>query len=169
MAANKEVKVRTVGKTLLLERQFDAPREQVFEAFSSCDHVSRWYAPKGWSVTNCKMDFRPGGLWHFCLSSDTEDMQSWGLQTYEEIARPERLSYIDRFSDKEGRPNEEMPTQHGAVTLTEENGVTTLVSRTDYDSEEDMQAILEMGVVEGVGSTWERLDEVLVDRVSRAA
>jgi uncharacterized protein YndB with AHSA1/START domain len=107
------------------------------------------------------MDFRHGGKWHYCMSEEGGEGESWGLATYEEIVAPERIVYQDQFADKDGTPNEEMPTQHVTVSLTETEGGTKLHVRTDYASEEDLQQILEMGVVEGVTSTWNQLAELL--------
>lgn len=163
MPANKDVKVNTEGTSLVLSREFDAPRDLVFKAYSDCEHLSRWWAPAGWSLTQCNMDFREGGRWHYCMSSDTEDMQSWGLADYEEITAPERIQYTDHFSDEQGNPNEQMPSAQIKVLLSEKDGVTLLVSRTTYASQDDLQQILDMGVVEGVGETWAKLDKMLAE------
>jgi uncharacterized protein YndB with AHSA1/START domain len=162
----KEVSVRTEGKSLFLEREFSAPRELVFEAYSDCKHLKRWWGPKAWPLTYCQLDFQPGGKWHYCLSEEGGDGESWGLATYKEIAKPEHIIYIDQFADKDGNVNEEMPSQHVTVTLIETEGGTKLRSRTDYESEEALQQILEMGVVEGISSTWNRLAEFLAKQTA---
>jgi len=52
-------------------------------------------------VTHCKLDLRPGGIGHYCLRApDGGDL--WGRFVYREIVRPERLVWINSFSDKEG-------------------------------------------------------------------
>jgi uncharacterized protein YndB with AHSA1/START domain len=166
MAANKEVIVNTEGSTLTLSREFDAPRDLVFKAYSDCEHLSRWWAPAGWSMTHCDLEFRSGGRWHYCMSADDEDMQSWGLARYTEITAPESIKYTDHFSDEDANPNPDMPSGQIAVTLSEKDGVTTLISRTTYDKEEDLQQILEMGVVEGVTETWDKLETLLAEEQS---
>ena len=163
MTANKKVQVKTEGNTLVLSREFDAPRELVFKAYSDCEHLSRWWSPAGWSLTHCDMDFRTGGRWHYRMSSDSEDMQSWGLADYTEINQPKQIKYTDHFSDEEGNPNEDMPSANILVELYEKDGITTLVSRTTYASQDDLQQILEMGVVQGVGETWDKLDTMLAE------
>jgi len=156
-----ELQVRTEAKSLFLERNFEAPRQLVFDAYTNCEHLKHWWGPEGWPLTFCEMDFRPGGKWRFCMSEEDGEGESWGVATYEEIVAPERIVYRDQFTDKDGTPNEEMPTQHVTVSLTETEGGTKLHVRTDYASEEDLQQILEMGVVEGVTSTWNQLAELL--------
>ncbi len=46
-----------------MTRVFDAPRGLVFEAHSSCEHLSRWWGPRGYEIAGCEVDFRPGGSW----------------------------------------------------------------------------------------------------------
>jgi uncharacterized protein YndB with AHSA1/START domain len=109
------------------------------------------------------MDFQAGGRWHYCMSSDTEDMQVWVLARYEKIAAPERIQYADHFADEEANPNPDMPAAQVEVAFSEDDGVTKLVSRTTYASEENLQQILEMGQVEGVTETWAKLEDLLAE------
>lgn len=164
MTANKETKVKAEGKTLHLSRQFDAPRQLVFEAYSDCKHLRHWWAPEGWSLVECDLDFQVGGRWHYCMRADDGSMESWGLAEYKEIQQPDRLQYRDYFSDAQGEKNAEMPSSLAMVTLSEADGVTTLVVDTEYASEEDLNQVLEMGIVEGVGATWDKLDHYLADQ-----
>ncbi len=153
--------VETKGRELIMSRTFDAPRELVFDAYSSCEHLKHWWGPKEWPMHECTMDFREGGSWHYCLRGPNEGDESWGIATYKEIHKPEKLVYKDHFSDKEGNINEEMPGMLITVRFIEENGQTRLQSTTLFDSEETLKSIMEMGVVEGMNSSLDRLDEFL--------
>ena len=55
--------METPGRKLVMTRVFDAPRELVFEAHSSCEHMSHWWGPRKYEVVSCEIDFRPGGAW----------------------------------------------------------------------------------------------------------
>jgi len=46
---------------VLLSRHLDAPRALVFEAWSSADHLKRWFSPKTYTVPGAEVDLRPGG------------------------------------------------------------------------------------------------------------
>jgi uncharacterized protein YndB with AHSA1/START domain len=60
-----------------LERVLRAPREVVFSAFSSAEHLARWWGPNGFSVTTSAFDFRPGGVWRFVMHGpDGRDFQN---------------------------------------------------------------------------------------------
>lgn len=85
----------------VIARVVDAPRERVWKAWTEIEQLKQWWGPKGFVVTHCKLDLRPGGLMHYCLRSpDGSDM--WGRFSYREIVKPERLVWINSFSDKDG-------------------------------------------------------------------
>ena len=50
-------------REIVMTRVFDAPRDLVFEAHTSCEHLSRWWGPRGYEIAGCEVDFRPGGSW----------------------------------------------------------------------------------------------------------
>lgn len=153
-------------RELVMERIFDAPRELVFKAWTEPELVKQWWGPKGWTLPVCNMDFRPGGVWHYCMRGP-DGMESWGKAVYREIVEPERIVYIDTFSDAEGNQPENMPEMVITVTFTEENGQTKLTSRTQFATAEELEAVLEMGAVEGMNDTLDRLADLLQEQQGR--
>ena len=88
-------------KPFVISRVFDAPRDRVWKAWTEVEHVRQWWGPKGFAVTHCKLDLRPGGIGHYCLRApDGSDL--WGRFVYREIVKPSRLVWINSFSDKDG-------------------------------------------------------------------
>ncbi|HEU0201957.1 MAG TPA: SRPBCC domain-containing protein, partial [Burkholderiaceae bacterium] len=55
--------------TLRITRQFDAPRERVFDAFISAEALQAWMGPGGFSVPRCEVDARPGGRYRIQMHS----------------------------------------------------------------------------------------------------
>ena len=53
--------METPGRQIVMTRVFDAPRELVFDAHSSCEHVSNWWGPRHYEIVKCEIDFRPRG------------------------------------------------------------------------------------------------------------
>jgi len=85
----------------IISRVLDARRDKVWKAWTEPEHLEKWWGPKGFVVTHCKVDLRPGGIMHYCLRSpDGSDM--WGRFVFREIVRPERLVWINSFSDEKG-------------------------------------------------------------------
>jgi uncharacterized protein YndB with AHSA1/START domain len=78
-----------------VSRVFPAPRETVFRAWSSADHVKRWFCPNGYSVPEAKVEMRVGGAFEVCMRSP-EGVDHWTRGTFTEVAAPERLT-IDHY------------------------------------------------------------------------
>ena len=158
---SNKLQVETRGGQLILTREFDAPRRKVFQAHTDCKHLKNWWGPRTWPVTYCQMDFRVGGKWHYCMTGP-DGTQSWGLAIYKEIVEPERIVYEDHFSDKDGNQNKDLPSTVATTEFLEKDGKTILRSIANYPTEEDLQKVLDMGMVAGVTETFDRLEEYLV-------
>lgn len=77
-------------RTVVVERLVSAPREVVFEAFTSSEHLSAWWGPDGFTTSTREFDFREGGTWVFTMHGpDGTDYAEW-IQ-WREIAPPERI------------------------------------------------------------------------------
>jgi len=90
-----------VTAPFVISRVFDAPRERVWQAWTEVEQMKQWWGPKGFTVTHCKLDLRPGGKGHYCLRAP-DGSEMWGRFVYREIVAPERLVWINSFSDKDG-------------------------------------------------------------------
>jgi uncharacterized protein YndB with AHSA1/START domain len=89
------------GRAFVIARVFDAPRERVWKAWTEAERLKHWWGPKGFTVHTCKVDLRPGGVFHYGMRTpDGGDM--WGKFIYREIIAPERLVFIVSFSDEKG-------------------------------------------------------------------
>jgi len=90
-------------RVLVIERVFDAPRELVFKAWTDRDHLAPWFGPRGFTMTMCQMDLRPGGIYRFGMRSP-EGTDHWIKGVYREIAVPEKLVFTYAWTDSEGNP-----------------------------------------------------------------
>ncbi|MBO9607656.1 MAG: SRPBCC domain-containing protein [Paenibacillaceae bacterium] len=163
---NKMV-TKVEGNVLVLERVFNAPPELVFRAFSDAEHLKHWWGPRGWTLPVCNIDFRPGGVWHYCMKCVDENqgdffgMESWGKAVYGEIVNGEKIAYVDYFSDAEGNEAEGMPSSDIVMEFLPFEGKTKLVSKAAYESEEALRQVVAMGMEQGITETWDRLEEFL--------
>jgi uncharacterized protein YndB with AHSA1/START domain len=90
-------------RPFIISRDFDAPRERVWKAWTRQDHME-WWGPKGVSIQHAKLDLRPGGVFHYAMRTpDGRDM--WGKWVIREIVEPERLVFVNSFSDEAGGLN----------------------------------------------------------------
>ena len=123
----------TAEQPFIIARLLDAPRDLVWKAWTEREHM-QWWGPKGVSIHHAKLEFRPGGTFHYCMrTADGQDM--WGKWVLREITPPQRLVFINSFSDEAGGitrhpmaanwPLEILST----VTFEEQHGKTLLTVR----------------------------------------
>jgi uncharacterized protein YndB with AHSA1/START domain len=84
-----------------ISRVFQAPRALVFKVHTDPVHLARWFGPAGTEVIKAEMDLRPGGTYHYGLRTP-DGGEMWGKQVYREVVAPERLVFVQSFSDKNG-------------------------------------------------------------------
>ena len=156
---------------LVLERVFDAPRERVFRMFEEPEHLVRWWGPRGWELPVCEVEFRPGGEWRYCMKCVDEKqgrfygMVSCGKAVYQDIDAPESLAYTDYFCDTDGNVDASLPSTVVAMTFIDLGDRTKLVSRSAYASADALTTVLDMGMLQGITETWDRLEERLAEVV----
>jgi len=91
----------TKSADFVISRVFNAPRELLWKCFTDPAHMREWWGPKGFTVIAQKMDFRPGGKYLYGMRApDGKDM--WGRMVYREIVPPERIVFVNSFSDEDG-------------------------------------------------------------------
>ncbi|MBI2385881.1 MAG: SRPBCC domain-containing protein [Elusimicrobia bacterium] len=88
-----------VAGQFVIFRLVDAPRERVWRAWTDAKEMGAWFGPKGAETTHSDLDLRVGGSYHYAMRSGGVEM--WGLATYQEIEKPAKLVYLQRFSDKD--------------------------------------------------------------------
>jgi uncharacterized protein YndB with AHSA1/START domain len=159
-AATHITAVDRAALTFTMERVFAAPRERVFAALSTCEALTQWFAPLPWTLSACRLDFRVGGTWHYCMRGP-DGTEAWGIEVFEEIVVPERIVAIDSFADAAGTVNTDLPSQRFRYELFEVEGGTRLVNTATYQRIEDLQTVLDMGMEQGATIAWDQLEQML--------
>jgi len=152
---NDTVKISTpTDREVTVERVFEAPRQNVFDALTKPELIKRWYGPEGWSLEVCEVDLKVEGKWRFVLRQPEGKMiAQFGV--YKEIAPPERLVNTESWED--WNPGETLVT----IALTEENGKTTFTSTMLFPTQEVRDIILKSGLQDTVGPMYQKLSEAL--------
>jgi uncharacterized protein YndB with AHSA1/START domain len=140
---------------ILIKREFAAPKHLVFEAFTTPEHVRRWWHAKRGEVTVAEIDLRVGGTWRYSMvTEDGFEVAFHG--EYREIVQNERIVSTEVF---EGMPDAEALN---TMTLTEENGRTTLTILVQHESKEHRDAHIESGMEAGMQDALDLLEQVAV-------
>lgn len=90
-----------VADAFVITRTFDALRELVFRVWTEAEHLRHWWGPKGFEVTHCTSDLRPGGAMHYGMRGPG-GAAMWGRWVFREVVPPERLVFVSSFSDEAG-------------------------------------------------------------------
>ncbi len=86
---------------LEITRTFDAPRENVWKAWTEPELLRRWWGPKQFTAPVIELNLRYGGKYLFCMRSP-EGKDFWSTGTYREIVPNEKLVCTDSFADPDG-------------------------------------------------------------------
>jgi uncharacterized protein YndB with AHSA1/START domain len=145
-----------------MTRVFDAPRDLVFEAHSSAEHISKWWGPRKYEVVSAEYDFRPGGKWRILHRGPEGDEHGFRGE-FREIVRPELIVWTFEYEGAPGQIAVE------SMRLEEQDGKTMLTVTSDAGSKEARDAVLQSGMEQGAAETYERLDEYLETLGARAS
>lgn len=129
MAAFSEEAVAQL-KPFTISRTFEAPRSLVWEVHTKPEHLERWWGPKGCKLGVERLEFRPGGIFHYSMRY-SNGAAMWGRFLYRELDAPTRMVYFSSFANELGgiarAPFGPLPFElQNTVTLTEKDGKTTL-------------------------------------------
>jgi len=89
------------GGDFVIFRVLEAVRERVWQTLTDLEAMKHWWGPAGFTMIAGKMDLRPGGFFHGGIKSP-EGYKVWGKFAYQEIVPPERLVFINSFSNEAG-------------------------------------------------------------------
>ena len=141
---------------ILITREFDAPRELVFKAWTTPELVARWWAGKRGKVTSIDIDLRVGGTWRYVMEAN-EGFEVAFHGEYQEIVPNERLVNTEVF---EGMPD---AAALDTLTFTEEDGRTQVQVLVQHTSKEHRDAHIESGMEDGMQEAMDLLEQVAIE------
>jgi uncharacterized protein YndB with AHSA1/START domain len=159
------------SKDFVISRVFDAPRDLLWRCFTEPERMSQWWGPKGVKLVKSQMDFRVGGTYHYGMQNPDGQLM-WGRMIYREISPPERIVFINSFSDETGGLGRhplapQWPLQMLSIFTFEDapGGKTKFtVHWSPYEATAEEQAVFDAGhdsMTMGWSGTLERLEAYL--------
>ena len=147
MASDREIEIT---------RLLNAPRELVFEVWTSAKHVGNWWGPNGFTITTKKMDARVGGEWVYTMHGP--DGRNYPNRIrYKELVKPEKIVYLhDTGVDND-------PQEFQAIITFEAAGKQTKVTlKSVFKSKEARDFVVrEFGALEGAKQHLAKLEAYL--------
>jgi uncharacterized protein YndB with AHSA1/START domain len=144
----------STDREIVITRIFDAPRAVVFKAWTSAEHVAKWWDPSGVPLAVCEIDLRPDGAfrWVHRAPGGGEGYSFTGV--YREIVPPEKLVFsVSMFPSS--------PAPVGTLVFTADGKKTKLTMTIACATNEDRDALLQMRIDSGTAQTLENLAEYL--------
>lgn len=145
---------------LTIRRDFAAPRPLVWDCHTKVELLEKWFAPKPLTTKTAHFDFSEGGTWHYAMVME-DGTEYWGLTEYKTITPIEGYTTRDYFADASGTPNADLPGADWVVRFEDGGDKTTVRTKITYASADDLQKVIDMGMEEGITSTFETLDDLL--------
>jgi uncharacterized protein YndB with AHSA1/START domain len=147
----EDVLTGTAERQIVLLHLYEFPRERMFEAWTSPEHLARWWGPSGFTTTTDAFDLRPGGAWRFTMHGP-DGVDYPNLIVFDEIDPPALLSY-----EHSGQPDDD-PRFHVTVTFDDFLGMTVLTSRMVFANADARDLVVDKyGAIEGGNQTMDRL------------
>ena len=147
--------------TVLVNREFAAEKDSVWDAFTKPEILDQWWAPKPWLSRTKYMDFKVGGR-RFYAMVGPEGQEHWSIQDFTAVSPKANFQFVDAFTDKDENINPEMPGSEWNLDFSETNGVTKVNITIKHKTLSDLEAIIEMGFQEGFTMTLNHLDQLLI-------
>ena len=139
---------------VLTSREFDAPRDMVYRAFSEPDLLVQWLGPRKYTMTIDRYDMRDGGTWRYVHSDGAGN--AFGFHgVFHGTPSPDGMVQTFEF---EGSPGH---VSMDTATFEEHDGKTTVYTNSVFQSVEARDAMVDNGMADGMSEGYERLDDLL--------
>jgi uncharacterized protein YndB with AHSA1/START domain len=139
---------------IVTTREFDAPRDLLYRAFTEPDLMAQWLGPRKYAMKVDRFDMRDGGTWRYVHVDDQGN--EFGFHgVFHGEPSPEGIVQTFEF---EGAPGN---VQLDTVTFEEHDATTTVRTNSVFQTVEARDAMVEHGMAEGMTEGYERLEELL--------
>lgn len=146
--------------TLVVTSDFPAPVERLWSLWTDPRQLEQWWGPPGYPATFDGTAVEPGNRVGYQMTGPDGETFG-GYWDIEGVETPRRLTFRDGFADADGNPQEGMPVGRIEVEFHEHDGGTRVVSTTVYETADDLEKVLAMGMEEGLTQAIGQLDEIL--------
>jgi uncharacterized protein YndB with AHSA1/START domain len=151
------VKAEPGKQDFVITREFDAPRELVFKAFTDPKLYVRWLGPRRFTMILKTFEPRSGGRWRY-IHKDKDGNEFGFHGVYHEVLKPERM--IDTF-EFEGLPEKGHVSLETARFEALPGDRTKVTTQAVFQSVADRDGQLQSGMERGLTESYARLDELL--------
>ena len=154
--------------TLTVVADYPVPVERLWDAYADPRQLERFWGPEQWPATFLQHDMAVGGRSHYYMTGPDGTI-SRGWFRFLAVEPLKRIEVEDGFADSAGEPNAAMPTMRMVFHFEATPTGSRFRSVTTFNSVEQMEQLVQMGMMEGMRSAMGQIDAVLADLASFAA
>jgi len=149
------------AKKIFIMREFNAPVEKVWRAWTEPELIEKWIAPKPWTAETKTWNFTVGGVWQYAMVSP-EGQKYWVYAEFTAIENGSAFSSMGLFCDADGNPVTGGPKSYRHTKFFAIDGSRSKVeSVITFDDEATIKMFVERGFKEGTTASLNNLDELL--------
>ena len=148
-----------------LVAEFDAGVERVWQLWEDPRQLERWWGPPTWPATFEQFEFQSGGKAGYYMTGP-EGEKAGGWWRFTAIQAPNKLEFDDGFADENGAPVDDLGITHATVSLEEAGGRTRMTIVSTFESEEQMEQMVQMGMEEGMREAVGQIDAILSEHAN---
>jgi uncharacterized protein YndB with AHSA1/START domain len=149
------------SKKIHVVREFNAPIEKVWRAFTDPSLLEKWVAPKPWTAETKIWDFKVGGISLYAMVG-SEGQKHWVYAKFTAIENGSAIASVVMFCDGEGNPITTGPKSYRDTTFSSIDGNKTKVDMViTFEDESTIKWFVEGGFKQGTEMTYGALDELL--------
>lgn len=152
-----KITVEPGKQEIFMEREFNAPRELVFKAYTDPELFKQWMGPRELTMDLEVFESKNGGSWRY-ISKDQDGNEYAFHGVNHEVAFPERLITTFEF---EGLPEKGHVILQTARFESLPNDRTRVISQSVFQSVADRDGMVQSGMERGVYDSYARLEELL--------
>jgi uncharacterized protein YndB with AHSA1/START domain len=146
--------------TLTVTAQFAASPERVWEVWQNPRLLERWWGPPTWPATFTRHDFVVGGESRYYMTGPDGD-KSRGYWQMRAIDEPRRIEFANGLAGDDGEPMDDVPPMSAYVTLEAIDGGTRMTALSAFADEDNMRAMLDRGMSEGMQQAVGQIESLL--------
>ncbi len=154
--------------TMSIVADFSVPVARVWGAYADPRQLEQFWGPVEAPATFIRHDMYPGGLANYFMTLP-DGGKSVGYWEFLRVEPGRLFEVLDGFAREDGTPNRGMPSMRMVFEFSETDDGSRVVMTTYFQSAEDLESLLSMGMEEGTLSAMSQMDAVITDLRSYAA
>ncbi|MGB6125745.1 MAG: SRPBCC domain-containing protein [Gordonia sp. (in: high G+C Gram-positive bacteria)] len=155
-----DVQSDTAALTLTITAEFAAPVDRVWDVYANPRQLEKVWGPPDYPATFVEHDFQPGGRASYYMTAP-DGQKFGGWWEFDSIDPTSSFSFTDGFADDDLQPVDNMPVSTNHYTFTATDTGTRTVYQSTFASADDLQKVLDMGVIEGASGAINQIDALL--------